>query len=147
MARVCSLCVVCCACRLCCACVSLLCVACRSDDLEGLELCAPKLRMLGLRACYSLDRVRLLEDPPGTEPVPLTVSKRLVALLPVCPLLHHWLKLKFTGRTCALVERHRRLRGACVLTCTSYTAVSCVAQHIDDHPTPLLPCPPCLWQE
>jgi len=46
---------------------------CRSDDLEGLELWAPKLRMLNLRACYALDHVRLMDDPPGTQPTPLTV--------------------------------------------------------------------------
>lgn len=57
-------------------CTSVLLVyACRSDDLEGLELeHAPKLKMLGLRACYSLRHVRVMEDASGTDPVPLTVS-------------------------------------------------------------------------
>lgn len=46
----------------------------RSDDLEGLELWAPKLTMLGLRACYALDHVRLMADPPGQKPSGLTVN-------------------------------------------------------------------------
>lgn len=49
---------------------------CRSDDLEALELWAPKLSMLGLRACYSLEHVRIKDDenPAGTQPTPLTVG-------------------------------------------------------------------------
>jgi hypothetical protein len=76
----------------------------RSDDLEGLELWAPKLSMLGLRACYSIDHVRLMDDPPGTQPRPLTVRMCLLpahicagfyfggwVLCPcLCHIMHAW---------------------------------------------------------
>lgn len=45
----------------------------RSDDLEALELRAPKLAMLNLRGCYALELVKIMPDPPGTTPTPLTV--------------------------------------------------------------------------
>lgn len=46
---------------------------CRSDDLEGLELRVPKLSHLGLRGCYGIEHIRLMDDPAGTEPKALTV--------------------------------------------------------------------------
>eukprot|EP00878_Enallax_costatus_P026176 GHUV01028061.1.p1 GENE.GHUV01028061.1~~GHUV01028061.1.p1 ORF type:complete len:446 (+),score=47.57 GHUV01028061.1:163-1500(+) len=46
----------------------------RSDDLEGLNICAPKLESLELRGCYSLECVRILPDPEGTTPKPLQVN-------------------------------------------------------------------------
>jgi hypothetical protein len=55
----------------------------RSDDLEGLQLWAPKLDHLELRACYSLECVRLMEDPPGSPLTPLRVRAQLeIHLLP-----------------------------------------------------------------
>ncbi|WIA41948.1 hypothetical protein OEZ86_009254 [Tetradesmus obliquus] len=46
----------------------------RSDDLEGLKLWAPKLTELELRACYSLECVRIMEDSPGSPVTPLRVN-------------------------------------------------------------------------
>ncbi|KAF6250581.1 hypothetical protein COO60DRAFT_1646504 [Scenedesmus sp. NREL 46B-D3] len=44
------------------------------DDLQGIKLWAPKLAELELRACYSLDCVRIMDDPTGTPPTPLRVN-------------------------------------------------------------------------
>jgi hypothetical protein len=68
-------CCCCCRCRCCCC-------WCRSDDLEGLKLWAPKLADLELRACYSLECVRLMEDPPGIPLTPIRV--RPMAATGVC---------------------------------------------------------------
>jgi hypothetical protein len=57
-----------CCCRCCCCCCW-----CRSDDLEGLKLWAPKLADLELRACFSLECVRLMEDLPGSPVTPIRV--------------------------------------------------------------------------